>query len=134
MSNEVNNVSFVPLYPCFHIYGYIISFNCYIMFFGLRAIAQAPRETSTAFSYWFIHLYFSCMYLFVLSHSVISYSLWPHGPYSLPGSSIHGIFQARILMWVTTSYSRGSCPPRGRSCISCIAGGFFYCWPIGKPV
>ena len=27
---------------------------------------------------------------------------------SMPGSSVHGIFQARILQWVTTLYSRGS--------------------------
>ena len=27
--------------------------------------------------------------------------------YSLPGSSVHGIFQARILEWVTISFSRG---------------------------
>ena len=28
--------------------------------------------------------------------------------YSLPGSSIHGIFQARVLEWVATFFSRGS--------------------------
>ena len=31
--------------------------------------------------------------------------------YSLPGSSVHGIFQARILEWVAISYSRGSAQP-----------------------
>ena len=31
--------------------------------------------------------------------------------HSLPGSSAHGIFQARILEWVVISYSRGSCRP-----------------------
>ena len=30
--------------------------------------------------------------------------------YSTPGSSVHGILQARILEWVTISYSRGSSP------------------------
>ena len=30
----------------------------------------------------------------------------------LPGSPVHGIFQARILEWVTISYSRGSSRPR----------------------
>ena len=30
----------------------------------------------------------------------------------LPGSSVHGIFQARILDWVATPYSRGSSRPR----------------------
>ena len=32
--------------------------------------------------------------------------------YSLPGSSVHGIVQARILEWVATPFSRGSSRPR----------------------
>ena len=32
--------------------------------------------------------------------------------YSLPGSSVHEIFQARILEWVAIPFSRGSSPPR----------------------
>ena len=40
---------------------------------------------------------------------------------SLPGSSVHGIFQARILEWVATSYSKGSSWPRDRTCVSCIS-------------
>ena len=31
---------------------------------------------------------------------------------SLPGSSIHGIFQARILEWIAIPFSRGSSQPR----------------------
>ena len=37
---------------------------------------------------------------------------------SLPGSSVHGILQARILEWVAMSSSRGSSWPRDRMCIS----------------
>ena len=44
---------------------------------------------------------------------------------SLPDFSVHGIFQARILEWVTISFSRGSSQPRDRTWVSCIAGGFF---------
>ena len=47
---------------------------------------------------------------------------------SLPGSSVYGILQARIVEWVAMPSSRGSSPPRGRTCVSCIsctAGGFF---------
>ena len=50
---------------------------------------------------------------------------------SPPGSSVHGILQARILEWVTISYSRGSSWPRdwiNISCISCIAGKLFTHW------
>ena len=48
----------------------------------------------------------------------------------LPGSSLHGIFQARILEWVTISISRGSSWPWDRtrvSCLSCqrLAAGLF---------
>ena len=41
---------------------------------------------------------------------------------SLPGSSIHGIFQARVLEWGAIAFSRGSSWPRDRTQVSCIAG------------
>ena len=44
---------------------------------------------------------------------------------SLPDSSVHGIFQARILEWVAISFSRGSSQPRDRTQVSCIAGRHF---------
>ena len=44
---------------------------------------------------------------------------------SLPGSSLHGILQARILEWVAISYSRGSSRPRDRIQVSRIAGRRF---------
>ena len=47
---------------------------------------------------------------------------------SLPGSSIHGIFQARVLEWVTISFSRGSSPPRDQTQVSRIAGRCFTFW------
>ena len=45
--------------------------------------------------------------------------------YNLPGSSVHGILQARILDWVAMPSSRGSSQPRDWTCGSCISGGFF---------
>ena len=48
----------------------------------------------------------------VLSRSVMSSSLWPHGLYTLPGFSVRGILQARILEWVAMPSSRGSSQPR----------------------
>ena len=41
------------------------------------------------------------------------------------GSSVHGIFQARILEQVTIPFSRGSSQPGTRTLVSCIAGGYF---------
>ena len=48
--------------------------------------------------------------------------------YSLPGSSVHGILQWRILEWVAISFSRGSSQPRDQTWVSCIAGRFFTVW------
>ena len=44
---------------------------------------------------------------------------------SPPGSSIHGILQARILEWVVVTFSRGSSQPRDQTWVSCIAARFF---------
>ena len=52
---------------------------------------------------------------------------------SLPGSSVHGICQARILEWIAMPSSRGSSWPRDRTHASCIAGRFFTTEPLGKP-
>ena len=61
--------------------GSLLSFGCYIS--SIMSVA-----------FWYV-----C--------SFVSNSLWPHGC-NPPGSSAHGIFQARILEWVAISYSRGS--------------------------
>ena len=53
------------------------------------------------------------------SHSVMFKSLWP-----LPGSSVHGILQARILEWVAVPFSRVSSQPRDWTQVSCIEGRF----------
>ena len=54
---------------------------------------------------------------------------------SLPGSSVHGIFLARILEWVAISYSRGSSWPRDQnlhcSASPALAGEFFTTAPPG---
>ena len=47
---------------------------------------------------------------------------------SLPGSSVHGIPQARILEWVAIPFSMGSSWLRHQTWVSCIAGGFFTIW------
>ena len=61
----------------------------------------------------FLLLFFNCVWLFCNPMDC-----------SLPGSSVHGIFQARILEWVAISFSMGSSWPRDWSHISCITGRF----------
>ena len=47
---------------------------------------------------------------------------------SLPGFSVHGIFQARVLEWVAISFSGGSSRPRDRTRVSRIVGRRFTHW------
>ena len=61
-----------------------------------------------------------------VSHWVMSHSLQLHG--LPPGSSVHGILQARILEWVAIPFSRGSSWLRDWTWVSCIAGRFFTTW------
>ena len=52
---------------------------------------------------------------------------------SPPGSSVHGVSQARILEWVAISFSRGSSWFRDQTCVSCIADRLFTTEPMGQP-
>ena len=61
----------------------------------------------------------------MLSHVLLFFNPMDGNP---PGSSVHGILQARILEWVASPFSRGSSQPRGQIWVSCIAGRFFIIW------
>ena len=50
--------------------------------------------------------------------------------YSLPGFSVHGILQARILEWVAISFSRGPSRPRDWSWVPCITDRYFTVWAL----
>ena len=52
---------------------------------------------------------------------------------SPPGSSVHGILQARVLEWVAMPSSGQSSQLRDWTCDSCIASRFFTTKPLGKP-
>ena len=72
-----------------------------------------------------------CVCVCALSCLVVSYSFWSHG-LSPPGSSIHRIFQTRILEEVTVSSSRRLSIPRDQTCVSCISRWFFTTVSPGK--
>ena len=82
-----------------------------------------------------IHIY---TYVWVCVQSLKSYlTLCNPMNCNLPGSSAHGILQARILEWIATPSSRGSSWPRGQTCFSCVyctAGGFFTTESLWKPL
>ena len=47
---------------------------------------------------------------------------------SLPGSSVHGIFQATVLEWIAISFPKGSSQPRDRTQVSHIIDRRFTVW------
>ena len=53
---------------------------------------------------------------------------------SPPGSSVHGVFQASILEWVATSFSRGSSRPKDQTHVSCVSWiGRWVLLPLSHP-
>ena len=52
--------------------------------------------------------------------------------YGLPGFSVRGILQARILEWVAFPFCRGSSQPRDRTWVCYIEGKFFTAWATCK--
>ena len=69
------------------------------------------------------HIYMFYLFFFWRIHACVCTQLGPtlFDPmdYSLPGSSVHEISQARILEWVAIFSYRGSSWPRDRNCIFC---------------
>ena len=68
-----------------------------------------------------------CCYFYVDAKS------HPTGLQYPPGSSVQGIFLARILKWVAISFSRGSPQPRDRTSPA-LAGRFFTAEPPRNPL
>ena len=117
----------------------------------IKLPSQVPRSNWLAVYVFFLfkktkpwrNVSLTCWVLFILcvcvcvcvcvSRSVVSDSLWPHGLYSLLGSSIHGILQAWILEWVTIPFSRGSSWPRDQIWVSRVAGRVLLPEPPGMP-
>ena len=67
-----------------------------------------------------------CVCVCVCAHTQWCPTLCDPMDCSLPGSSVYGILQARILEWVAIPFSRGSSHPRDRTSVSCIGGWIFF--------
>ena len=59
----------------------------------------------------------------------MSNSLWPLKR-SLPGFSVHGILQTKVLEWIAISFSRWSSWPMDQTQVSCIVSRFFTVWAM----
>ena len=94
----------------------------------LPQMPSRTRLTSLSWMTWWFYPHTECYipYMCMLSHFSC---VWLCDPmdFSLPGSSVHGILQARMLEWVAISSSRGSFPPRdGTHVYLCL----LFCWWI----
>ena len=77
----------------------------------------------------------SNLYISIVSESEVAQlcpTLFDRMDCSLSGSSIHGIFQARVLEWITISFSRGSSRPRNRTWVSALQADALLSGPPGK--
>ena len=90
-------------------------------------LAWIQLSSKYVFLYFLTKFYLTKCILCMLSHFSC---IWLCNPVDciLPGSSIHGILQARILEWVAMPSSRGSSQPRNQTWVSYIAGRFFIHW------
>ena len=80
------------------------------------------------------YLNVTSVYVCVRTQSCLAFcNPMDHSP---PGSTVHGIFQARILEWVVISCSKGSSQPRDWTWVFRIAGRYFNIWasPVAQLV
>ena len=91
-------------------------------FFSLKQKSNDGGKVFQTF-HLFYKKYFCC-YLVIKSCLILCHTI----DYRLPGSSVHGISQARILKWVAISFSRGSSRPR--DLLICIGRWVLYHWAI----
>ena len=98
-------------------------------FFGIESQGTWSRLKARSACWGTEFVHHSTIFLFALAHVVYllqsCLTLCDTMDCSPPGSSVHGIFQARRLEWVAISFSRGSFGPRDGTCVSCLAGRFF---------
>ena len=93
----------------------------------------SSNDNHSYFSFWVYPLsyYLLCRVVVSVIRSCPTHETpWTAGP----GSSVHGILQARILEWMAIPFSRGSSRPRDQAQVSRTAGRPFTAWAPGRPL
>ena len=115
---------YVYINICIYIYAYTYTYIYYIYIL---------RESER---YYRLYIYVHTLYIYIyaciwwwFSHYVVSHCC-DRVDCSPPGSSVHGILQARILERVAISFSRGSSQPKNLTRVSCIVGRWFTNWAM----
>ena len=93
----------------------------------MRKVEESGRKPSWFLSSWDENNQHRCLFLHLLV-TPLCLTLWDPMDCNPPGSSVHGVLQARILEWVAMPSSRRSSRPRGWSQISCTASRCFTFW------
>ena len=83
----------------------------------MKENSRLPKEYTVFSSQYHIRLTFDLSFL-ARVHAQSCPTLYKSVDSSLPGFSVHGILQARILEWVVISFSRASSRPGDQTCIS----------------
>ena len=115
--------------------------SCWLLFFLLLEFGNSPLGPSSLFfctyfptdTKYVLHVSFLLLNLFLqmcvctkLLQSCLT--LCDPTDCSPPGSSVHGILQARIVEWAAIPFCRGSSQPRDQTHVSCTEGRFFTIW------
>ena len=85
---------------------------------------MVSENAQISFCYMWLSSFSSTTYSVLVTQSHPTF--WPYGVYCLPGSSVHGILQARILESVAIAFSRKSSWPRDQTQVSCMAGILYH--------
>ena len=102
-----------------------VKWRVYLLNWSIADLQYCVSFRSTA--KWFSYIFYCC--LVAKSCPTLSDPM----NCRMPGSTVHRIAQARVLEWVTISFSRGSSWSRDWTNVSCVTGRFFTTEPPGKP-
>ena len=137
-SGQLCHLLCIPHWPTFPLicslnWKPIVSFFLYESSLGI-SVSKTSDSLPIQIPWWKL---FYLLLTFDDSHKKVSVAqsfptLFDPMDYSPPGSSVHGILQARMLEWVAIPISSSSSQPRDRTLVSCIAGRFFTIWAISE--
>ena len=128
VSSPIVQMNWTSQESWFHlISSYSFCFSCDQFLGSELRETTSPMKYNTAFSIGGTCI-LSQFYLKVKVKSLSRVQLCDPVDCSPPGSSVHGILQARTLEWVAMPFSRGSSQPRDRTQVSCIVGRCFNLW------
>ena len=101
-------------------------------FFSLNLNLFIYKNEMFTFSLRLLRIYWICeLTKYTESESLVTQScptLCDPMDCSLPGSSVHGVFQARVLEWGAIFFSKGSSQPRDQTQVSSIVDRWFTVW------